>query len=117
MQQGPPGHTHDGLTAGVLDEATGAAVWRASYLTGGGGRSPSWKARHSDTTYCPLEDRRLGEEQRPCAPRRTYRPPFLAEAKARRVEHSGRQGVLHELVIPAVGPLLPSPHDVKPYLR
>jgi len=46
VQQGPPGHTHDGLTAGVLDEATGAAVWRASYLTGGGGRSPSpWTGR------------------------------------------------------------------------
>jgi len=27
--QGPPGHTHGGASAAVLDEAMGAAVWRA----------------------------------------------------------------------------------------
>ncbi len=30
-QQGPPGHAHGGATAAVLDEAMGAAVWRAGY--------------------------------------------------------------------------------------
>jgi len=30
-QQGPPGHVHGGATAAVLDEAMGAAVWRAGY--------------------------------------------------------------------------------------
>ncbi len=28
-QQGPPGHVHGGASAAVLDEAMGAAVWRA----------------------------------------------------------------------------------------
>ncbi len=30
-QQGPPGHAHGGMIAAVLDEAMGAAVWRAGY--------------------------------------------------------------------------------------
>ena len=30
-QQGPPGHVHGGASAAVLDEAMGAAVWRAGY--------------------------------------------------------------------------------------
>jgi len=30
-QQGPPAHAHGGATAAVLDEAMGAAVWRAGY--------------------------------------------------------------------------------------
>jgi uncharacterized protein (TIGR00369 family) len=30
-QQGPPGHAHGGASAAVLDEAMGAAVWRAGY--------------------------------------------------------------------------------------
>lgn len=30
-QQGPPAHVHGGATAAVLDEAMGAAVWRAGY--------------------------------------------------------------------------------------
>lgn len=30
-QQGPPGYTHGGASAAVLDEAMGAAVWRAGY--------------------------------------------------------------------------------------
>ena len=29
--QGPPGHAHGGASAAVLDEAMGAAVWRAGY--------------------------------------------------------------------------------------
>ena len=29
--QGPPGHVHGGASAAVLDEAMGAAVWRAGY--------------------------------------------------------------------------------------
>ncbi len=29
--QGPPGHTHGGASAAVLDEAMGVAVWRAGY--------------------------------------------------------------------------------------
>jgi uncharacterized protein (TIGR00369 family) len=29
--QGPPGHLHGGASAAVLDEAMGAAVWRAGY--------------------------------------------------------------------------------------
>jgi uncharacterized protein (TIGR00369 family) len=30
-QQGPPGHAHGGASAAVLDEAMGAAVWRAGH--------------------------------------------------------------------------------------
>ncbi len=30
-QQGPPGHVHGGASAAVLDEAMGAAVWRAGH--------------------------------------------------------------------------------------
>jgi len=30
-QQGPPGHAHGGLSAAVLDEVMGAAVWQAGY--------------------------------------------------------------------------------------
>jgi uncharacterized protein (TIGR00369 family) len=30
-QQGPPAHVHGGASAAVLDEAMGAAVWRAGY--------------------------------------------------------------------------------------
>lgn len=30
-QQGPPGHAHGGASAAILDEAMGAAVWRAGY--------------------------------------------------------------------------------------
>lgn len=30
-QQGPPGHAHGGMIAAVLDEAMGAAVWRAGH--------------------------------------------------------------------------------------
>ena len=30
-QQGPPGHAHGGLSAAVLDEVMGAAVWYAGY--------------------------------------------------------------------------------------
>ncbi len=30
-QQGPPGFAHGGMIAAVLDEAMGAAVWRAGY--------------------------------------------------------------------------------------
>ena len=30
-QQGPPGHAHGGLSAVVLDEVMGAAVWQAGY--------------------------------------------------------------------------------------
>ena len=30
-QQGPPSHVHGGASAAVLDEAMGAAVWRAGY--------------------------------------------------------------------------------------
>jgi uncharacterized protein (TIGR00369 family) len=30
-QQGPPGHAHGGLSAAVLDEVMGAAVWCAGY--------------------------------------------------------------------------------------
>lgn len=30
-QQGPPGNVHGGASAAVLDEAMGAAVWRAGY--------------------------------------------------------------------------------------
>jgi uncharacterized protein (TIGR00369 family) len=30
-QQGPPEHVHGGASAAVLDEAMGAAVWRAGY--------------------------------------------------------------------------------------
>ena len=29
--QGPPGHVHGGASSAVLDEAMGAAVWRAGY--------------------------------------------------------------------------------------
>lgn len=28
-EQGPPGHTHGGASAAVIDEAMGAAVWRS----------------------------------------------------------------------------------------
>jgi acyl-coenzyme A thioesterase PaaI-like protein len=31
-QQGPPGHAHGGLSAAVLDEVMGAAVWQAGYM-------------------------------------------------------------------------------------
>jgi len=31
-QQGPPGHAHGGLSAAVLDEVMGAAVWQAGYI-------------------------------------------------------------------------------------
>ncbi len=30
-QQGPPGYAHGGLSAAVLDEVMGAAVWQAGY--------------------------------------------------------------------------------------
>ncbi len=30
-QQGPPGHAHGGAAAAILDEAMGAAVWRAGH--------------------------------------------------------------------------------------
>jgi acyl-coenzyme A thioesterase PaaI-like protein len=30
-QQGPPGYAHGGASAAILDEAMGAAVWRAGY--------------------------------------------------------------------------------------
>jgi acyl-coenzyme A thioesterase PaaI-like protein len=30
-QQGPPGYAHGGASAALLDEAMGAAVWRAGY--------------------------------------------------------------------------------------
>ena len=30
-QQGPPGHAHGGLSAAVLDEVMGAAIWQAGY--------------------------------------------------------------------------------------
>lgn len=30
-QQGPPGYVHGGASAAVIDEAMGAAVWRAGY--------------------------------------------------------------------------------------
>lgn len=30
--QGPPSHVHGGASAAVLDEAMGAAVWRAGYI-------------------------------------------------------------------------------------
>jgi len=30
-QQGPPGYAHGGMIAAVLDEAMGAAVWRAGH--------------------------------------------------------------------------------------
>lgn len=30
-QQGPPGHAHGGSSAAILDEAMGAAVWRAGH--------------------------------------------------------------------------------------
>lgn len=31
-QQGPPGHAHGGLSAAVLDEVMGVAVWYAGYI-------------------------------------------------------------------------------------
>lgn len=31
VQQGPPGYAHGGASAALLDEAMGAAVWRAGY--------------------------------------------------------------------------------------
>ena len=31
-QQGPPGHAHGGLSAAVLDEVMGAAVWQVGYM-------------------------------------------------------------------------------------
>jgi len=31
-QQGPPGYAHGGLSAAVLDEVMGAAVWQAGYI-------------------------------------------------------------------------------------
>jgi hypothetical protein len=31
VHQGPPGYVHGGASAAVLDEAMGAAVWRAGY--------------------------------------------------------------------------------------
>jgi len=30
-QQGPPGHAHGGASAAILDEAMGAAIWRAGF--------------------------------------------------------------------------------------
>ncbi len=30
-EQGPPGHTHGGASAAVIDEAMGAAVWRSGH--------------------------------------------------------------------------------------
>jgi hypothetical protein len=36
VQRGPPGHTHGGASAALLDEVMGAAVWRAGYQVAAG---------------------------------------------------------------------------------